>query len=278
MLPSLTDRLHVFLGPQRIDLIRYGRGFKPKEIMRDTVPCRVAESNEPLWLPAIEALKKLLSHQDGKLDVLVSFSNHFVQYLLVQSQDGLSTKSEEEAYVKFCFSEIYGKQADHFELRWSGDLSIDAQIASAVEQEFLSAIDEVLESRSMACRALQPSFMNAFNLMRHRIASDAQWFVFVEPGCILIGFFKSGVCSNIRRIRVSRHWKNELPSLLTREFNGLAVDNKQGNILICAPEHLELRSLPLAGWNVEVIQLDQPLLLSGQFLPVGISENSHAAA
>ena len=278
MLPSLTDRLHIFLGPQQVDLIRYGRGFKPKEIMRANAPCHSAESNEPVWLPAIEAFKKLMLHQEGKADVFVSFSNHFAQYLLVQSQEGLSTESEEEAYVKFCLSEIYGKQTDHFVLRWSGDLSIDAQVASAVDQDFLNAIDQVLEPTPMTCRAIQPSLMAAYNLMRHRIASKAHWFVVVEHGCVLIAFFDNGVCSSIRKLRVTTQWKSELPNLLTREFNAHAEDVRHGNILICAPEYLELRSLPLTDWNVEVIQLDQVLLLSGQFLPVGISENSHAAA
>ena len=278
MLPSLIDRLHIFLGPQHVDLIRYGRGFKPKEIMRANAPCHLAESNEPVWMPAIEAFKKLMLQQEGKADVFVSFSNHFAQYLLVQSQEGLSTESEEEAYVKFCFSEIYGKQTDHFFFRWSSDLSIDAQVASAVDQDFLNAIDQVLEAKSMSCRAIQPSLMAAYNLMRNRFAAKAHWFVFVEHGCVLIAFFEHGVCSSIRRLRVTSQWKTELPSLLTRAFNAHTVDTIHGNILICVPEYLELRSLPLSGWNVELVQLDQILLLAGQFLPVGISENSHEAA
>jgi hypothetical protein len=278
VLPSLTERLHIFLGPQQIDLIKFSRGFKPKEIMRESLPCREAEHDEPLWAPAIECFKNLLLKLEGKPDVMICFSSHFVRYLLIPSQGDMSTEAEEGAYVRFCFSEVYGKQSDHFALKWSGDLFSQPQLASAIDQEFLSAIDQVLELKSMKCAGMQPSLMNSFNLMRSRINPHDQWVVFVESGCILICFIKNGLFLTIRRMKVADQWKNELPKLLTREFHTMGVDIKQGNILICSPDHVELKSLPLSGWKVEIVRLDQISLISGQFFPVGIVEHNDAAA
>jgi hypothetical protein len=266
------------LGPQQIDLIKFSRGFKPKEVMRESLPCREAEHDEPLWLPALECFKDLLLKQEGKPEVWLCFSNHFARYLLIQSQSDMSTESEEEAYVRFCFSEVYGKQSDHFALKWSGDLLSRPQIGSAIDQEFLSSIDQVLELKSTKCSGIQPSLMTAFNLMRNRISRADQWFVFIETGCVVICLIKNGVYSAIRRIKVSDQWKNELPKLLTREFHAMGIDNKQGNILICSPDHVELKYLPLSGWKVEIIRLDQISLLSGHFFPVGIVEHNDAAA
>ena len=278
MLPSWTDRLHIFIGPQSVDLIRYTRGLKPTELMRASQLCRDPESNEAIWIPAIEAFNKLMLDQHGKADAYVYFSSHFVNYLRILEQEGLSTRDEEEAYVRFCFSDIFGSQSDSFMFSWSGDMAIEPQIASAVDKKFLSAIDEALEPSAVICRSIQPNFMTGFNLLVNRMAKDSQWYVFVESGQVIISYFLNGVCMSLRKARVSERWRTELPSLLIREFNALDLDFNQGNMLISAPEHIELRSLQLDGWNLQTVKLDQALLIAGQYLPVGILENSHAAA
>ncbi len=277
MLPSWTDRLHIFLGPHSVDLVRYSRGLKPTEFMRANQRCREAKANEAIWLPAIEAFEQLMFEQSGHADAYVYLSSHFVNYLRVQDQEGLSTRDEEEAYVRFCFSEIFGAQAEQFILSWSGDVSMDPQVASAVDKHFLSAIDQTLEPSAVICRSIQPNFMTGFNLLVKGLAQDTQWFVLVESGQVVISYFLDGVCQSIRKARISDQWRAELPSLLVREFNALELDPKQGNMLISAPDHIEVRSLHLDGWNVKTVKLDQPLLITGHYLPVGIMENSHAA-
>jgi hypothetical protein len=136
VLPSWTDRLHIFIGPQSVDLILYSRGLKPTELMRASQLCRKAESNEPVWIPAIEAFKKLMLEQQGKADAYVYFSSHFANYLRIPEQDGLATRDEEAAYIRFCFSEVFGSQSDNFIFSWSGDISIEPQISSAVDRNF----------------------------------------------------------------------------------------------------------------------------------------------
>ena len=277
VLPSWTDRLHIFLGPRSVDLVRYSGGLKPKELMRANQLCREAKSNEAIWLPAIEAFEQLMFEQSGHADAYVYLSSHFVNYLRVQDQEGLSTRDEEEAYVRFCFSEIFGAQSEQFILSWSGDVSMDPQVASAVDKQLLSAIDRTLEPSSVICRSIQPNFMTGFNLLVKDMAQDTQWYVFVEHGQVVISYFLNGVCKSIRKARLSDHWRVELPRLLVREFNATELDLKQGSMMISVPDHMDARSLSLDGWNVKIVKLDQTQLLTGHYVPVGIMEKSHAA-
>jgi hypothetical protein len=120
--------------------------------------------------------------------------------------------------------------------------------------------------------------MTGFNLLVKLMAKVSQWYVFVESGQIVIGYFLNGICMSLRKVRVSDRWRSELPSLLARELNALDMDLKHGNMLISAPENIELRSLELDGWNLHAVKLDQMLLIAGQYLPIGVLENSHASA
>ena len=278
MLPLWSDRLHIVLAPDKVSMVRMSSGLQVRELLNKSINCAELEAGQPLWQPALQAMQKLLTVAGGKADVKVMLSSHFVRYVLVPVQVDLKDEAEEEAYVRFCFSEVYGAEAADWTLRWNGPLAVDQQIASAIDSSLLSGIEQAMRSVNKRLSSVQPYLMSAFNLVRKHMQADEQWFVLVESGNACLSSFTQGECTSLRTVRLDDDWQQTLPRLLAREFLIAGADNKSRDLLLCAPQHVDLGALQLKGWNMRALTITANALLKGKFTPAGMTGGMHARA
>ncbi|MFM9836310.1 MAG: hypothetical protein ACKVOA_09415 [Methylophilaceae bacterium] len=270
MLPLWSDRLHFVLAPDKVTMVRFSGGLQPREVLAKSIDCAALDADQALWQPAFNAMQKLLAVAGGKADVKIMLSSHFVRYVLVPVQADLKDEAEEEAYVRFCFVEVYGEDAKDWTLRWNGALAVDQQIASAIDRNFLAAIEQSAKNSNMKLCSVQPYLMSAFNLVRKHMVADEQWFVLVESGNACLSSFTQGECTTLRTVRLDDDWQETLPRLLAREFLIAGADNKSRDLLLCAPQHVDLGTLQLKGWNMRALTINANALLKGKFTPGGI--------
>ena len=279
MLPLWSDRINFVLSPDKVSMVRFARGAQPREILRKSMDCANLAPGQAIWQPALQAMQTLLSAAGGgKADVNVTLSSHFVRYVLVPPQVDLKDDAEEEAFVRFCFSEVYGAEATNWTLRWAGALAVDQQIASALDTKLLSALQESLHNSQFKLCSVQPYLMAAFNLVRQQMHADEQWFVLVEPGSACLASFAHDACTTLRSMRLDADWLEALPRLLAREFLIAGADNKSRDLLLCAPQRIDLGALQLKGWNARAITLTSNSLLLGKFTPTGTAGGISARA
>jgi hypothetical protein len=271
VLPLWSDRLHFVLAPDKVSMVRISGGLRPAELLRKSVECEDLGVDQPLWQPALNAMQKLLTASGGKADVKIMLSSHYVRYVLVPVQADLKDEAEEEAYVRFCFTEVYGVDSKDWTLRWNGPLAVDQQIASAIDSNLLTAIEQILLSTNKRLCSVQPYLMSAFNLVRKHMHAEEQWFVLVESGNACLSSFTQGECTSLRTVRLDEDWQESLPRLLAREFLIAGADNKSRDLLLCAPQHVDLGSLQLKGWNMRALTINANALLKGKFTPGGLN-------
>ncbi len=284
MLPSWfnglwRDRLHFVLSPDKVAVVRYARGLQSQITLSKSLDCAELQAGQPLWQPALRAMQKLLAEAGGNADATVTLSSHFVRYALVPAQADLADEVEEEAYVRFCFSEVFGTaNAAQWTFRWAGALAVDQQIASAIDTALLTALDEAIGDTDVNLRSVQPYLMSVFNLVRVQMKAAQQWLVLVEPGSANLCAFADGECTSLRTVRLDENWQTALPRLLAREFLIADTGNTTKDLLICAPQRIDLGALQLKGWNVRALGINASSLLQGKFTPVGVTGATNARA
>ncbi len=205
MSPLLRDRYCAVLRPDRVDLIRLKRGFKPVLDLKQSVPVAAGTEGAP-WLPAVAALREMIAGDAvARGDLTVVLSNHFVRYLLVPWDEQVGSIAEYEGYARIAFEDVFGETAR----AWTY-----ASRRSAIGAPRLAgAIDGELPQRAAAGRrrdklqliSVQPYLMAAFNRLGESFRKRDFFFLLAEPGraCVLAavgGHWRAGAqsCSDRR--------------------------------------------------------------------------------
>lgn len=269
MLPLWRDRLQIFLAPDRVTVSVLSKGIKPRLVSSRHLVCRPAHSDESVWNPALEALLVLLGEVNVRGEASVVISNHFVRYQLIPASDDLSSVEEEEAYVSFHFSEVYGAVVEQWALRWGQGLALAPQIATAIDQSLLSSLDEIFKSATIHLVSLQPYLMAAFNRVRNLTSGSLASYILVEEGRALIGLLKGQEWMALRAVKLGSDWLSELPRLIEREFQVAGVESEQGQMLLCVPRHVDKSRFMISGWTVKFEMMSPETLLqkNSQALP-----------
>jgi hypothetical protein len=214
-------------------------------------------------------MKQLLKQAGpDSADVEVVLSNHFVRYLLVEAQPDLSSLDEEQAFVRFSFSEIYGDDVQNWSIRWGEGLDLTPQVASAVDQGLVDQIKKELTNAGLRLQSLKPYLMAAFNHIRKSIDFRTFCFVLVEPGRVCIGSFQDGDWKSLRSSRLGVDWADELPSVIERELQMIGPDVEIENMLLCLPGYFNHNRLAFKGKSIRIITLTPEMLQQHTVLPI----------
>ena len=264
MLPLWSDSLQIVLAPERVTLVLKSAGFKSREIFSKSMPCAAAEHGEHAWQPALRAMKQLLQeNKSSAVNTTVMLSNHFVRYQLIKAQPDLSTHEEEQAFVRFCFSEVYGDEANHWALRWGAGLDVAPQVASAIDQLLIDQIEVALNTSGAKLSSLQPYLMAAFNHVRQFIDVKPNWFVLVELGSACVSFLRDGDWQLLHSSRLGTDWAAELPRVLGREFQMAGPAGESGQMLLCLPGYIDHKRLVPENHSLRILTMTPEMLLQG---------------
>lgn len=240
MSPSWRNELRIALSPDRVAVVRIEKGWRPAVTGKQIVPCTAAAPDTPLWQPATAALDNALREFGSKpADVAVVLSNHFAHYALVPQSGELDNDAEEMAFVRHCFTRIYGRIADNWSFRLSDEPGSELRVAAAVDSSLLDAIREAVGPSRLRLRSIQPFLMAAFNGCRRRLAGQTAWFVAAERGRLCVARLGGGRWESLRTMRVGDNWMAELPVILEREAQLAGTPEGGGDIWLFAPEHAD---------------------------------------
>ena len=118
MLPLWRDRLKIVLSPEHVTVVRLSSGFKQREVFNKTMACALPNQDEAAWQPALRVMRQLLRQAGSvKANAEIIISNHFVRYQLVKAQADLGSLEEEQGFVRFSFTEVYGSEAARWSMR-----------------------------------------------------------------------------------------------------------------------------------------------------------------
>lgn len=252
-----NDLLRLFVSPRRVIALRLA-GRSGKRVSLKQV-YKSEPGRELDWHGAMFGFESALRELAGgirKLEVLVS--NHFAHYQLLMPQPaaGNLTIEEERAYARHCFSQVFGHDADDWDLRVTYERAGVPRVACAMPREFLDALSSRAEESGVDLVSVQPYLAAAFNQWRQQIDNRDLWLVVVEQGRLVLARFEGGKWRWLRSVRVGRRWMEDLPDLVRREQHLAGIDPATaGEVLVFCPEVAVLAVRPDPGFSIKQLQL-----------------------
>lgn len=221
MLRLLTERLSIYLHPEKVVLIRETGIFKRKILAKKVLPVS-ASSNSASWIGVVQALRIALDNPDLKgLRATIILSGHFVKYRVADWHEMLSIE-EQVTLFQHRFKEIYGQQATGWNVFISNTGFKKNELACAVDGELLSALHGLFEKDTARLISIQPFLTVAVNLWRKHI-KESTLLVVIENGHIHFSRFSEGGWSSIRSKEMTNP-SEQLAVLFEREM--LQTDGK----------------------------------------------------
>jgi hypothetical protein len=196
------------------------------------------EDTESPWGNAVKALEAALAGMQNKpVLARIILSNHFVRYAMIPWSESLNNEAEEIAYAKHCFSQLYGANAESWDLRINQDAIGAIQFASAIDGELLLTLRAVFAQAGVKLKSVQPHLMTAYNNCQGSFQKQVVWFVLFEQGSLCLGLVQQGQWCSVRTIKVGSDWLERLPEIIDREDRLSELDISSDEIYLWAPEH-----------------------------------------
>lgn len=256
--------LRVVVHPEQVALLQMRRTLSRRGLRRTihdaySVPCDSASGVQPWRAALLELETALPGYADGKTAATVILSNHFLRYALVPWRAELSDAEEELSFTRHCFTKIYGKTAQQWELRLSQEVNTSSRLASAVDMELLDALKGVFERAGIVLQSIQPHLMAAFNGFRGRLRKRSAWFALLEPGNLCLALLHEGCWMRVRSLRVDSEWRDELPLILERE--AYLADNPAvpHEVYVWDAESRDTELPDIAPWQFHALSPDREL-------------------
>lgn len=253
MSPLLRDRYCAVLRPDRVDLIRLKRGFKPVLDLKQSVPVAAGTEGAP-WLPAVAALREMVAGDAvARGDLAVVLSNHFVRYLLVPWDEQVGSIAEYEGYARIAFEGVFGETARAWTVRVSPERFRAPRLAGAIDGELSQALRQAGRDK-LRLISVQPYLMAAFNRLGQPFRRRDFFFLLAEPGraCALAAV--GGIWRVVRNHAVNDD--SAISALVERELRLLETnEGPVPNLYVHAPGFRQLKLPIVAGAAPRVLAL-----------------------
>jgi len=180
---------------------------------------------------------------NGRTEVRVVLSNHFVRYGIFYNSENITRSDEELALVQHQFSRIYGQSSANWEFSLSPVERFDLpRVACAVDHSLLGAIRDILSQHHLPLKSVQPYLTMAYSQHYSRL-SPHSWLALVEDGILCLALLQNGRWHSIKTLRIDSDWQRGLTCHIQREtlLAGLSEANSglPCPVVVIAPEYPE---------------------------------------
>lgn len=253
------DEHRIVLFPDQVALLSIRReftrhGMKHRVLGKQILHCDPAAGEMP-WDDALRVLEAAL--QNGvyrKSRATVIVSNRFMHYTLIPWSEALSDESEEMLFARHTFKEIYGSDADSWELRIDSNSAGMARMACAVDARLLAALRGLFGRLKIVLQSIQPHLMTAYNSCRAVLRDRSAWLVLAERGNLCLALLQEGKWTWVRTIRAGAKWREDLPFFLEREAILANACVTTGEVFLWAPDRRS-EALPAdSRWQFQHLQ------------------------
>ncbi|MBK6957208.1 MAG: hypothetical protein IPH22_01370 [Nitrosomonas sp.] len=249
------DQIQVFLAPERVDLVRSARGFKPVQSAKVTVLCEPVQG-VPMWESALRQLEEKLGDAAGT-ELAITLSNHFVRYVALPPQAEITSPEEVKSYATFRMREVYAERVDSWILSISEWSPVYGAVCAAIPRDLMARVEEMALRYQFKLKEIEPYLASAYDRWQKLLSGNKIYFVVIETGRICIALLINETWHSIRNQRILQNAGNELLAALDQE--AVLSGNKEAIELVhlFAPEHPDLMLPENCGWRAVPIQTGQ---------------------
>jgi hypothetical protein len=254
---SWRDQVRIALFPDRLVLVRMGRGWRPRVLARAVVPIAASTG----WQPALSQLAETLKGRDWQhADAVVVLSSHFVRHLLHSASVVNLTAAEREAMLRHRFDESYGDMGGDMGGAWEYRLSDanpgETTVACAVEKAMLAGLREIFRASTLRQRGIQPYLMVVFNALRSRLDARPRWLLLAEPGLLCTALFADGQWRALRtRLISEERFAEDARLALEREALLAGLGEESQSVYLYAADESASGLKSHGRWMIESLKL-----------------------
>lgn len=250
-----VDQIQVFLGPERINLIRSSRGFKPVQAPKITLSYQRV-TDRPAWEASCRQLEGLLADAAGT-ELSITLSNHFVRYVTLPPQSEITEPGEVTAYASFRMREIYAERIDSWVLSVSAWNPVTGAICAAIPRELMTCLEEMAARHKVRLTGIEPYLASAYDRWYPALKGERTYFVLIETGRLCIALLTHGIWQSIRNQRFSHGVTDELLAALNQE--AILSGHKEAieSFYLFSPEYPEITLPAHCGWQIIALPTQQ---------------------
>jgi hypothetical protein len=218
------------------------------------------ETDEEIsWKNAIEELESFLAGMENKPELTsIVLANHFLRYAIVEVDKTLKSGAEQIAFATHRFSQLYGENANSWEIRLDQESARAPFIATAVDRGLIVGLREMFKSVNVKLHSIQPCLMKAYNLSQTAFVNKNAWFVMFEHGNLCLAWLKAGSINTVRTIKVGADWQEKLTEIIDRETYLSELDTTTKEIFLMSFDDKKVH-IPSSGqWKVFKINPEIP--------------------
>ncbi len=256
MSPSWRDQIQVYVAPNRIDLVRSSRGFKPVQSPKITQLCNEHTTEQPVWEPAMQQLDILLRDAAGA-EITATLSNHFVRYVTLPPQAEITTLDELSAYAMFRMREVYAQRVDDWTLSISLWDPIKGAICAAIPTELLARFEQIAAQNKIKLKAIEPYLASVCDHWHKILTTEQICLALIEHEQFCIVLMDNGSWRSIRNQRVLKDMSNELHIALDQELILSGKQKAPESVYLFAPEHPDLALPQNSNWRFTALQTSE---------------------
>ena len=146
--------------------------------------------------------------------VEVVLSQHFVRHVLTPPPGRMLSLAEERALVAASLREIYGDEAQQWNVQVISQPPRLGLVGAAVEAAFTQQLDALLARRGFRDVTIRPLASFAARRLPGKFAG---WWVLAEPGWLNLFGGANGMWRHLAGLPVDDDWADALPDLIERE-------------------------------------------------------------
>lgn len=250
MLLSWTKRVRIAVCPDHIVAVTL-HGRSGKVLDSQIRPCVAMPQDDKNYAAALRLLAQWAAElrTEGRADVSMVLSNHFVDYALVPWDALIAGETEARAHASQFFA------SDDLALRHSECGQAGVRLVSALDNACLTGVRAALQGEGLKLSSVQPYWMAAFNHCQPQLKQADGWFVLIEAGRACLVRLQQGGWQHLRSVRVGADWQAALPQLLQRESRLLGEDGQRGTVWVFEPHSMNKPWSPQDGWHYHSLSL-----------------------
>lgn len=254
MSPSWNNRLHIAISPERISLLKLGRGLKPKLLAKHD---EVIDTSQPAWRDALEKLEALLSQpewQDAEVDIVLS--NRLVRYAVIPFAAQLKDYAAQEAFARYSLTQTYGPVVAQWALRIQQVKAGKPWLAAATDKELIERLRQICAAHQLKLSSVTPYLAPVFNRHIQAIKAEPAWLAINEPGYSLFALLHDR-----EFVAVSGVYHDsiqDIPVLLDRENLTSSLDVPCKSVYLHAAFGGDTSGMVKSGYDLAVLDSSEP--------------------
>ena len=256
MSPSWNNRLHIAISPERISLLKLGRGLTPKLLAKHDEVIDVS-GKQLAWQAALERLDAILSQsewQNAEIDIVLS--NRLMRYAVIPFSAQLKDYAAQEAFARYSLTQTYGPIAGQWELRIQRGKAGKPWLVSAMDKALLEQLRKICTSHKLKLRSVTPYLASVFNRHFKTFKAELGWLVIHEPG---YSFF--ALLRDREFVAVSGVYHDsvqDIPLLLDRENLSCPLADPCKSVYLHAPPGSDASEMSKLGYEFNVLDTTMP--------------------